>query len=682
MKNLLSNQPSVCALFVIGAHGLASVSSGHGGRYLGPTDSIVSLTGPVSPGPGPTNTGPITVATSTGPDLAIWDFWWGSNQHAFLNRNAPRLTRDWGDYGDFCFGFFEPREDPQRPSEALVRGTVVPALLKVLEEETNRDIVTGSLIALAKIGDAAPKGGSAGFGEVAKGFLRSEDQIVSETAALALGVLGKSEAVPVLTSLWRGDEEGQRLVGKTVPFRTRAFAGYALGLIGAQTAENKTRRAIALRLLEILETDRSAQPDLKVSAINALGIIPLDWPDGESVGAAPETSAAANRATLVRHLLSRLSTKHPRGSGRGEDPRIRAQYPIAIARLLALHDGLPKELRGVRRGAIKSLLEWLAEDPAPSQGLVQQSACIALGMIGNASGHGTDGEINRLALKALTRIANGSGDRQAKFFALMAIGQLGSRAGRGPDVHRELQEEAELTMLRSLKRGKPQEQAWAALALGVYGNTLNATGAGVPPRVVLAVRLMAESEESPYIIGSYAIALGLMSDTESQDELLGYLKEKRFSTDEARGHIAMGLGLMEATTAVAPINVLIRLAKLRPNFVQQAAPALGLLGNQAAIPGLIQMLTEAKGTAAQASIATALGLIGHTESIAPLTEVLLDTGERRVTHTARAYAAVALGLVCDNDYLPWNLKYSYNVNHAAHVETLANVAGTGILSIL
>lgn len=680
MKILLSNRPSACVLFVTGAFGLASVSSGHGGRYLGPSDSIVSFTGPVSPGPGPSNTGPNKVATSTDPDLAIWDFWWGSNQHAFLNHNAPRWTRHWA--VDDCSFFSEPSDDPNRPSEALVRGTVVPALLKVLEEETNRDIVTGSLIALAKIGDADSKDGSVRFGEVAKGLLRSKDQIVSETAALALGVLGKSEAVPALTSLWRGGKEGQRLVGKTVPLRTRAFAGYALGLIGAEAAENETRRAIALPLLDILETDRSAQPDLKVSAINALGIIPLDWPDGKSTGNAPEASAAANRATLVRHLLSHLNTEHLKGSGREEDPRIRAHYPMAIARLLALHDDLPKEFWGVRSDAIKSLLELLAEDSVPSQVPVRQSACIALGMIGNASGHGTEGEINRLALKALTRIADGSGDRQARFFALMAIGQLGSRAGRGPDVHRELQEDAEMTMLRSLKGGGSTEQAWAALALGVYGNTLNASGAGVPPRVVLAVRSEAQKQGHPHVIGSYAIALGLMSDTESQDELLGYLKEKRFSTDEARGHIAMGLGLMEATTAVAPINALVRRAKLRPDFVQQAAPALGLLGNQAAIPGLIQLLTEAKGSTAQASIATALGLIGHTESIAPLTEVLLDTGEVRLTHTARAYAAVALGLVCDNDYLPWNLKYSYNVNHAAHVETLVSVAGTGILSIL
>ena len=71
--------------------------------------------------------------------------------------------------------------------------------------------------------------------------------------------------------------------------------------------------------------------------------------------------------------------------------------------------------------------------------------------------------------------------------------------------------------------------------------------------------------------------------------------------------------------------------------------------------------------------------VGDAGSIGPLVELLDDTDK---TASARAFAAVALGLVCDQDELPWNTILSVDLNYSAAPATLYDQAGFGILNIL
>ena len=59
---------------------------------------------------------------------------------------------------------------------------------------------------------------------------------------------------------------------------------------------------------------------------------------------------------------------------------------------------------------------------------------------------------------------------------------------------------------------------------------------------------------------------------------------------------------------------------------------------------------------------------------------LLENEEH--TARARAFAAVALGLVADQDSLPWNTLFSVDTNYAAAPPTLFDHEGFGILNIL
>ena len=110
-----------------------------------------------------------------------------------------------------------------------------------------------------------------------------------------------------------------------------------------------------------------------------------------------------------------------------------------------------------------------------------------------------------------------------------------------------------------------------------------------------------------------------------------------------------------------------------------AAIGLGLLGDKQLVPDLIDMLAEARGLSSQAAISSALGFIGDARSIGPLIDMLNDSEK---TDLARAFAAVALGIVADKEELPWNSKISVNSNYRANTQTLTDQAGTGILDIL
>ncbi len=221
------------ALVTAGALCLPDVSTGHGGTYRGPGDTVPpgggggaggaggpsspgpsgpsapGPAGPSSPGPsspgapaaGPAASGPTSGGGPTGPDLSVWDFWWGFNKEPYLNlRSRIRSAGVQSSSDDFFLGRGEEdqRESSLRPSETMIRETVVPALLKALDEEKQNDIVTGCLIALAKIGDVPSEDGSSEFVTVMTSFLKAGEQQVAETAALALGILGDARRAPTL----------------------------------------------------------------------------------------------------------------------------------------------------------------------------------------------------------------------------------------------------------------------------------------------------------------------------------------------------------------------------------------------------------------------------------------------------------------------------------------------------
>jgi HEAT repeat protein len=635
----------------------------HGGQYRGPEDTVPpggsprngrsggngpttpGPTGPSSPKPGsPTgpSTGPGTGpgggpgggpttgprGVDVGPDLSLWQYWWEFNKDPFLQLKR-RLHTTGPTTGDLDFvkgrGYVDDVIATQRPSETDIKSKVIPALRAALQDgASSRDLRSSCLIALAKIGrDAA-------ILPLFKVLLTSGDQEERETAALAMGIAALPEATDDLLALARDDAAGRKLVGRAgVDFRTRSFACYGLGLIAYATTDLavKTKVFDAMRSLLDDATDRR---DVHVAALNAIRLLRPDMTSerGKALG-----------TQAVDYLLAYLERT-------GLFAQVQAHALTAVANLVG---------RGDEKGAIKSrLLDILT---AKHKQWMYQSAILALGQMAVPE----DGEV----CDAIRAYASNGRDEQAKLFACIALGQIGGE--RNKEFLRQ-----RLVQDRTQGIHKP----WIALGLAIMDWSRGEADASVDATSADVLRQF-EDVGNPQLAAGLGIALGIMRDTESGDRLherLGRVK----NDDEAAGYLAVALGLMNYRAAKEDIEKLLEKATRRDKLLTQCAIALGLMGDKEVSLGLIARLKEPNPVAVFSALAQGLGFIGDRRSISGLVELL---SKKDLQPLNRAFAAVALGLICDKEDLPWNSKISVNINYRANVETLTGGA-TGILDIL
>jgi HEAT repeat protein len=572
--------------------------------------------------------------------------WWHFNKEPYLQLRSHVRSGPTSATGDGWF-LGSGAGKSLRPSEAQIRVTVVPALLAALERETNNDIVTGCLVALAKIGEEGESEVAPRFAAVIERFLPDKNQEIAETAAVALGILASPRSIEHLADLLLDTEEGRALVGRSsVHYRTRAFAAYGLGLIGARNPDQETGERIVVLLNHALETDDTASADLKVACVNAMGLVPLE---------------GLMRQAQIDSLLGLLADGKL-------DPLVRAHCPAALGRLFT---GMTGDRREAYRQRIADVLIRLATSERQRAELVQSSVQ-ALGSIGT-----NDGE-DALDHRIRKTLAGSFRDQQAQRFALVALAKVGARMGASQteDGVRDASE----SLLDHLSRDRSDLRAWAGLSCGILARGLIDAGSTSPVIGTLqqAVRLMLMEERDPMGRAALAISCGIMGARDATPALLVLLGKER--VDDARGHLAVALGLMGAHEALETVNRIVDESRYRPELLKHAAVALALIGDAKAVPKLVDLLGESRSLATQASLSSALGFIGDERSILPLVTVL---GNKALTERARAFAAVALGIAADKELLPWNSKIAQDIDYRAAPATLTDPAtGAGILDIL
>lgn len=695
MKRLL-----IAALAIAGGGLWVGELDAHGGTYRGPGDTVPpggggggvggpatggpATGGPATGGGGPTTGGPAVPAggpgtggggASAGPvtggggpavDLEYWSFWWEFNKEPILDLRAAidagGVTTNSGDFF-LGTGQQEQAKDGLRPDQAMIRSTIVPALLEALDTESNPDIVTGSLIALAKIGEATGEGGENSLEQRITSFLSNASQEISETAALSLGILASDAAIDMLEALVRDSKEGQEAVDSTeVDLRTRAFAAYGLGLLGSRTSDEDLRRRINGIIVELLPAaDDMARIDLAVALVISMGLTPLEAGAPKAEDDETPYDPTTTRQGQIDYLLSYLEDD-------ASNFFSRAHVPTAAARLL---DGLDPAT-GYRDIVAQTLMGYL--DPRSKlqkeQDEIKWSAVLALGLVGDSDSDELDQEIR----KALIEDAPDQ-QRQGRFFAKIAMAKIAANPGSGVD-----EEEGRKDLLDALAkdlRRNTGDNRWSAIAFGVYGWLMN--NAGRPPASSISNSLRDELKKAKAAnnISALAIANGLFGEPGAREELLEKLDVVREPVDQ--GYVALGLGLLGDRTAIEPIQRVLEEATYKPDLLKQAAIALGLLGDKDTVETLIEMLDTANSLAAQASLASALGFIGDRRSVQPLVDFLLDQSR---TETSRGFAAVALGIVADKEDLPWNTKVAVDLNYRATTNTLNTQDGRGVLNIL
>ncbi len=686
-------------LFVVCAFTLASIwpnelAHAHGGSYRGPGDVVPpgggggggggggagpGTSGPSVPGGGGTGgstgapaggvptggaggraPGVPTGAMTSAVDLTTWEFWWGFNKEQFLNLKAHVHDTVNVTGSDGFFNRGDKSRDTLRPTEETIRTKIVPALREVLASERSNDIVTGVLIALAKIGDVRNEDGTSEFQPLIARFLADPNQEIAETAAVALGIMADDASIPTLQALALDSAAGRKLVGSTeVKPRTRAFAAYGLGLIGAATNQNETRQRIARILIDILGQPVGSSRDLHVAAVTGLGLVCIDVDPSESPeGALDPTNSRQSQIRYLRSLY-RDSKLHV---------IVRAHLPNAMARLLV-------DVSVATRDEVAAELLEALRPHAKDRDEIRMSCVLALGQIGDCDSDPIDVQIR----ESLVRMSV-EGDQQSKNFVNIALGQIGARSGAGADVDKGRRVAREF-LLDQLTKGKGHMRPWAALGLGIMENGLAPKRTGIDIAASTAkeqLRKALAEASRPEHVGAYSIALGIAGDYEARS----ILKDKFLTTSDpnARGFVAVGLGLVDARDSIEEIQRVVRESKYKPELLKSAAVGLGLLGDKELVPYLCDTLADAKGLSSQAAIASALGFIGDSRSIDPLVAMLKRT--QGITAGARGFAAVALGIVADKEPLPWNAKISTNVNYRATTSTLTGENGTGVLDIL
>jgi hypothetical protein len=351
-----------------------------------------------------------------------------------------------------------------------------------------------------------------------------------------------------------------------------------------------------------------------------------------------------------------------------------AHVPMAVARLLG---DIPGDHPLRTLAAARLLQDIQRHSDAATE--IKQSCVQALGNIGDCDEDPIDVEIRSALLKVGEELA----DTQARRFAMVSLGQVAGRPGKGAGnplhgLDAKKEDNPRSYLMNQVAKAQSGSRGWAALGLAILERSLDDAK---QPSSADAKRILRDSlrdAENPDEIGAYAIAVGIARDTAGKDVLLEKLTN--ISQDEARGYCAVGLGLLGDSDAIAPIQEIIGKSKYKPDLLKSAAIGLGLLGDKKLVDQLVSMLEGATGLSSQAAIASALGFIGDQRSVDPLIAMLQDDQK---TALARGFAAAALGIVADKEDLPWNTKISVNINYRANTTTLTSPEqGNGILDLL
>ena len=593
------------------------------------------------------------------------------------NPSLPRTGGGFDDGGQHVPGRGDQEQgNAQHQTEHLIRKRVLPALLETLLAEEDANLVIPALIAAARLGEELSPPERKEVAEVLLAQVSNPVQKISETAVAGLGVLAWEDAAPLLASILADEPAGRKASGGgSIATRTRAWAAYGLGLMGRNAEREDVRVFCVRRLARFLEATDSSDQDVGTACALALGRIPLPW--SQELSERERTVAYSTRERQLA-LLEEVAEDDSR-------PRLeRAAAVMSVGALLedfdsALIQGSSKKNADANAvEARENALEYLSsilENPKRHERELVQSAAIAAGRAVD----GDQDEIDTKLRRILTKLPRRARDQGARRFALIALGRAAGRAGhevegkpegKGPSQARE-------ALLEALSKSTAGRERWAALGLALLERERIDRGLPLNPDTAVALRRSFAKAKSPLDQGAFAIAIGLTLDIGAEELLLKSLEKNR--NDSARGYIAVALGMIGSVRSIDPITAIAAESSQRPELLQHTSIALGLLRSPRVVDILGTQFKETKSNPVRNSLARALGRIGDVRSVPGLLNIL---GDEQRTESTRGLAAAALGLVCDQDPLPFRTVYSLDSNFISAPLSLFDPQQTGFMDLL
>jgi HEAT repeat protein len=323
------------------------------------------------------------------------------------------------------------------------------------------------------------------------------------------------------------------------------------------------------------------------------------------------------------------------------DPFIKASVPTSLGKI-----GDPVALSTIVKGFKKE----------KQNNWVLQSCAIAMGLLANIE----DKEV----IDLLMRYIKDGKDAQTRHFSYIALGLIGARDQdytKYTDLHKMINN---FFLKEIVKPSKITHLPWAAL-----GGALHAREHDVlQPDIIDKIAEKFNKDKNPSYKGAMSVSLGLLNAS-SQAKLLE--DELNRTKDKAlQGYLCIGMGLMNYSAASERIRNIAATEIASFRLRLQAATSLGLMGDTQAVGVLVKALQEGTTLSVTSSAAKALGLIGDTSAISPLREILQD---KAANPLARAFSAVALGIIGEKTDLPWNSAVSEHYNYRAKVEAITEV---------
>ena len=633
-------------------------------------------------------------------DPGAWQLWWEFNQDRFLryssiNTGGSVLTHgtDW-ELGKGS----ETQGLGGRLSAAEIQSDVLPALKAGIQIGGSEDFIRSALMTMAKIGGEQ---NADQFEFFLKFYLNNGQATINETAAVALGLACGQKNYDLLASIAHDTESAQEFLGrKKVPMGMRAFAAYGMGFAAAHSDSDSFRRKVVGDLVKVLEEDfgDAGKPvseledikdkdddeatlrklkeanvsDLRVAAMVSIGLIPLEFSEtvdvcvcGECVVENPDTCFQSQVTYLMRHFTADEEF----------DSQVRAHTASTLARLVLAGaemggDRFHEASNQIKLGVADMLIESLSKNRKQPQ-MVQNSAIMALGLMGDADNEDVDRWIRSELRKAATK-----GDPIGMRFALMGLAEAGSRRGQGDDpwagvfeVRSELQ--------RQLSRGRKGTRPWAALALGVMGYQLDAQGQELDDSVDKALARVAKGARMPEDLGAYSVAIGLRGGEKPLETLVDKLSATKDET--AKSYVALGLGLSRNKAVIKELQDVLEASDREPLVQTRSGLALGLLGDSAVVEELVERLQRTHSEEKKAAIALALGYIGDKRSLDALVKILRDNADPE--SEVRDAAILAIGYMSDRRSTAWRSILAHGTNYLAETKTLLNGKNTGVLNL-
>jgi|GEM_PF-1993223 len=604
--------------------------------------------------------------------LQPWRRWWDFNQDPYLARlRSPTALP----VRAAPLGTQRLPRSPRRPTSAVTYGEVYPALLAALGSTRDMDLQASCLLSIAKIG-SPPEALTTGLelphlADVLPAYLSAANERVRDLAVLALGISGEARFAPLLSSIARDRREGREAIrGGKVDRRTRTFATYALGLLGANS-QRRAERAVIEHDLRLIAAENLDTADLLVASIISLGWCPLPVlpPAGD------DTATPGGREATIRALLDLAEARRV-------DFRGRAQIPVAIARLVAAPtDGARGSMATMASAHMAELREELvalfstqlhgpraAKLATTREGLAQALGLLVLDQPSSA---------DLAAIEGLTAVAR-SGQETEALLAMVALARI---CGRSSLERGQTARQLRKTLTQLAMEGSSLQQASALLALGVADDRGQASGQ--PPalgtRAFLAKRARGGS---PSQSTAAAVALGLTGDGDFGAALRPGLTAGDFID---RGARAVAGAMLADGGTLDIVREQLRSTLYRPYLTRDFATALALVGDTTLVPLLVDRLVTAtfipERVAAVQAFEWCLDPAAANALLFVLTEKRLSS--KRIDDTSRAFAASALGTLCARDPLPWNTRLALDVVWNAAPPSLTDARnGGGVLDLL